>query len=272
MSIEAVGQSSESCTCTSEGGSYGADSQGDGQCRHTSRRLYEVLDVDKVAMTLQDLEMQGWRFPGMTYIGRTMDLRALLGETSFSSFTPILEGISAMVTPFYHHMLLFPVGLNGTLASPVAEALGLNRSSQADQVFSHLLIHIQREGVQGRFGSFSPQESPNSYTFVGSVDPSWIKATLGEVGRKPFSMISWNCQHFAVHLFKEIARACRASGMLNCPPEDVNVAFPSVISPAWCLSGQAFGLAGLAVGSAAMMVGMSYKLLKWGAMHAGCPK
>jgi len=97
---------------------------------------------------------------------------------------------------------------------------------------------------------------------VGSVEPSWITATLKAVGKVPFSTLQWNCHHFAVHLFEDIARACAASGSFNCPPENVKVAFPSTISPTRCLPCQALGVTGLAIGLVVMMVVLSHKLFK----------
>jgi len=232
-----------------------------------ARRLSPAtrMNVDQLLEMLQAFEMQGLMFPGMIYQGRAIDFDYFLGGTSFRFFVPILDGLAALAAPFFHHLLLFPLSLNGTVLGPVGKASEMVQAIQSNGLHSYLLVHFQRDGVKGKFvtsDSVLPKEDLHSYTFVGSVDPSWITPTLKAVGNSPFSTLQWNCQHFAVHVFEDLARACAASGSFNCPPEDVRLAFPLTISPAWCLPCQTLGVAGLSIGLVVMMVGLSYKLLK----------
>lgn len=218
-----------------------------------ARRLSPAIrmNVDQLLDVLQDFEMQGLKFSGMIYQGRRVDFDYFLGGTPVHFFVPVLDKLADMAAPFYHHLLLFPLDLNGTVPG--------------EEMHSHLLIHFQRDGVKGRFvtrAAVSPTEDLHSYTFVGSVEPSWITAALQAVGKLPFSTPQWNCHHFAVHLFEDLARACAASGRFNCPPEHVKGAFPSTISPTWCLPCQAIAVTGLAIGLVVMMVGLSHKLFK----------
>lgn len=249
-----------SCSyCGATGGDWEWEGT-EGQCfaGHTSsRRLQSAMDMEELFPVLEDLGAQGWNFPGMMYLGRAIEFNHFLGGTPFGFAAPTLERMSDVAAPFNHHILLFPLGPNGTVASVVAKVLEIGNSSK----INHLLIHLQRRGASAQFGSF-PFQNIRNYTHVGSIETAWVAASLATLGRERFSTVSWNCHHFAVAVFEDIAHACATSGMRQCPPEHVNDVFPRELSPAWCLPCQAFAVTGSAIGLATLLAGFSYKLFK----------
>jgi len=267
------GSSCDTCGFTSNNDKHWDRRQKECVSEHqASRRLYSPQDLNWLLVTLQDLETHGFKFPGMIYVGRTIDFHHFLPGKAFSGLVAILTRIADLFSPFFHHVLLFPVAQNGTVADVVVKTLGMEGSYRAQEQVSHLLVHAQRDGVRARLGTFARPPKTKSYTFVGGVQPSWIKASLTTFGREPFSTSSWNCQHFAVRLFTDIAHACAASGMMICPPVDVATVFPSAISPAWCLPCQALGMTGMVIGPTALLLGFLCKLKKWSAKHADVPE
>lgn len=230
-----------------------------GECEagETSRRLQSVMDMEELIPVLEDLGAQGWNFPGMIYLGRVIDFNYFLDGTPLGFAATTLHRMSEVAVPFSHHLLLFPLGPNGTVASAAAKVLGIGNSSK----ISHLLIHLQRSGASARFVSLRIQNHRN-YTHVGGIETAWVTPSLARMGKEPFSTVSWNCHHFAVALFEDIAHACKTSGKQQCPPEHVKDVFPRELSPTWCLPCQAFAVTGSAIGLATLLAGFSYKLLK----------
>jgi hypothetical protein len=228
------------------------------------------MDVQQLLDTLQNMGTKRWKFAGMTYYARVVDFDFFLGDTALSGLVPLLEDIAQLGSPFYHHQLLFPMWLNGTLPDNFGEVLGFTGFRDPQMPFG-LLIHLLRDGVQGRFVTMPPGQNLLGYAFVGPVYPSWVAAALGAVGQRAFRTPSWNCHHFAVHMFKSVARACTASGMFQCPPEQVSAAFPLTISPPWCLFWQAVGMSLLAILPSAGLLGLAFKLLKRFGEHDGGP-
>jgi len=226
---------------------------------HT-RRLFPspVLDVERLTLFLQRLESEHWAFPQMIYQSLKLDLDYHLGGTWSELFIPVIKPILALATPFYHHQILFPLGSNGTLASPVQRALGVPHWDGDVLQHTFLLIHLLRDGVEGRFLR-SPPPAVSGFQFEGKVEPSWVFASLDAIGRTSFSSISWNCQHFATHLADDVGRHCITSGEANCPPEDVQALLPFGMSPARNFPFQAMVVVGVPT---ALVVGLLWKVLK----------
>jgi len=211
------------------------------------RRLSTPMSREEILEMLQNYAVQNQTFTGVTYLGRTIDFKLLLDGTRWIWIAPFLERVTAIASPFSHHALIFP--LNGTLASHLEEQL-------------HLVIHLQRPGVQGRLIMSSPAADLPSYSFVGSIPPSWVLKAFSAIEEREFSSTSWNCHHFAVRLFTNLARTCATSGVLQCPPEKLDAAFPWAISPSWCNFGQKFGIMLSAAVPSMVSVFLGHQLLK----------
>jgi len=244
------------CTCSSEGADYGGGDGCDSGCDPRGRRLLSSsstkMDMDELVLFIQTLEAGGWTFPGMIYQARGIDFHSVLKETRFRPVVPIIQWLSAPLVPFYHHQLLFPLGVNGTLLSPVQEALGWWRVKHNP---SYLTIHMTREGIEGRLRS--SVSKGYDFQYMGNIRPSWILGTLVTMGKTDFSFLSWHCQHVGVRLFEDVARECTAEQMAKCPPTDVNAVFPKEILPWLCLLCQKLAMLGLVLGTATL----AYKLL-----------
>jgi len=220
------------------------------------------MDVDSLMVILQELETLKWKFPGIIYHGRSVEIKAITDGTFFQSLGSIIETIATVSSPFYHHELLLPLGFNGTVANAVEDVFGITDAS------SFLVIDLQRYGLEAQVVQEAPPKESKSYTFVGAVDPSWIIPTLKAASQRPYHVVHWNCHKFALHFFTEMRRACIANGVSRCPPGDINAAFPMIISPWWCWYGQVLGVMASAVGSAYLMVWVIGKLRRRGAKHA----
>jgi len=229
---------------------------------HLVRRLRTSnMDVNSLMVILQELETLKWKFPGIIYHGRSVEIKAITDGTFFHSFGSMMETLAKVSSPFYHHELLLPLGLNGTVAGAVEDVFGITNAS------SFLIIHLIGNGLEAQVVQEAPPKESNSYTFAGAVHPSWMIPTLKAASQKPYHIFHWNCHKFAVHFFTEMRRACTASGVSRCPPEDINAAFPMIISPWWCWYGQVLGVMASAVGSACLMVWVIGKLRHRGAKH-----
>lgn len=226
------------------------------QPRGSGRRLSSwstKMDMDELVALLHTLEAGRWTFPGMIYQARGIHFHYLLKESPLSRLAPILELLAVPLFPLYHHQLLFPLRVNGTVPIPVQKNLGWLHLEQNP---SHLVIHLVRSGIEGRLISSPPKGY--DFQYMGKIKPSWILATLGTLGNPRFSSVSWHCQHFAVRLFQDVARECTADQMTICPPLNANEVFPAEILPALCLVCQISGMLGLFLGLATL----AYKLLK----------
>jgi len=181
---------------------------GTAQHRRLARRLRtRNMDVDSLMAILQELETLQWKFPGMIYHGRSVEIKATTGGTFLQSFGSIIDNIAKVSSPFYHHELLFPLGFNGTVANAVTDVFGITNAS------SFLVIDLQRDGLEAQVVQEDPPKESNSYTFIGAVHPSWIIPTLKAASQNPYHIYHWNCHSFAVHFFTEMRRACRANGV-----------------------------------------------------------
>lgn len=219
--------------------------------KDTSRRLTTIgLGDEELFAFLSEMENKDGKLAGVVYQGRTIHFKDVLAGSFWEFLAPEFETMAKVFSSFDHHMLLFPLGSNGSVPEEVQTILDMRGASDAD----HLQIHFQQSGVKGKLLKLPLIADGHSFKFAGPIDPLWVREALVGKTKIPFSTFWWNCQDFATMLFKKVADACTSSNAIKCPPTKLHAQFQWTISPAWCKVVQLSSVISLGIGVAFALV------------------
>merc|ERR1719210_1552602 len=138
---------SSSCSESTESTS---DSTGGGDGRRLMK-MESPMNFEDLQTLLQDLENQQWKFSGLTYMSRAIEMDLHVHGKMLGFLGDALNIGTLIGSPWYHHQLMFPLTSNVTVRNPQGNILGMSALRDRRPPLTHLVIHLQRNGVQGKF-------------------------------------------------------------------------------------------------------------------------